>query len=52
MHITVSGEATTMVAPLVPGGVSDGQWHSVQVQYYNKVREDVVIFPTTNMLLI
>ncbi|XP_066489731.1 cadherin EGF LAG seven-pass G-type receptor 1 [Tiliqua scincoides] len=31
-----AGEATTTVAPLVPGGVSDGQWHSVQVQYYNK----------------
>lgn len=26
-----------MVAPQVPGGVSDGRWHSVQVQYYNKV---------------
>ena len=26
-----------MVAPHVPGGVSDGRWHSVQVQYYNKV---------------
>ncbi|XP_058164928.1 cadherin EGF LAG seven-pass G-type receptor 1 isoform X2 [Dasypus novemcinctus] len=31
-----AGETTTMVAPQVPGGVSDGQWHSVQVQYYNK----------------
>uniref|UniRef100_A0A8C4TTD2 Cadherin EGF LAG seven-pass G-type receptor 1 n=1 Tax=Falco tinnunculus TaxID=100819 RepID=A0A8C4TTD2_FALTI len=31
-----AGETTTMVAPFVPGGVSDGQWHSVQVQYYNK----------------
>lgn len=26
-----------MVAPQVPGGVSDGRWHSVQMQYYNKV---------------
>ncbi|XP_029473103.1 cadherin EGF LAG seven-pass G-type receptor 1 isoform X2 [Rhinatrema bivittatum] len=31
-----AGETTTMVAPFIPGGVSDGQWHSVQVQYYNK----------------
>ncbi|XP_039319215.2 cadherin EGF LAG seven-pass G-type receptor 1 isoform X4 [Saimiri boliviensis] len=31
-----AGETTTTVAPKVPGGVSDGQWHSVQVQYYNK----------------
>uniref|UniRef100_A0A8D2LNR3 Cadherin EGF LAG seven-pass G-type receptor 1 n=1 Tax=Varanus komodoensis TaxID=61221 RepID=A0A8D2LNR3_VARKO len=31
-----AGETTTTVAPFVPGGVSDGQWHSVQVQYYNK----------------
>lgn len=26
------------MAPYVPGGVSDGQWHSVQLHYYNKVR--------------
>ncbi|XP_043944319.1 cadherin EGF LAG seven-pass G-type receptor 1 [Protopterus annectens] len=31
-----AGETTTTVSPSVPGGVSDGQWHSVQVQYYNK----------------
>ncbi|XP_006888184.1 PREDICTED: cadherin EGF LAG seven-pass G-type receptor 1 [Elephantulus edwardii] len=31
-----AGETTTTVAPQVPGGVSDGRWHSVQVQYYNK----------------
>ncbi|XP_006866949.1 PREDICTED: cadherin EGF LAG seven-pass G-type receptor 1, partial [Chrysochloris asiatica] len=31
-----AGETTTTVVPQVPGGVSDGQWHSVQVQYYNK----------------
>lgn len=34
-----------MVAPFVPGGVSDGQWHSVQVQYYNKVREITLAIP-------
>lgn len=32
-----TGETTTTVAPQVPGGVSDGRWHSVQVDYYNKV---------------
>ncbi|XP_069485338.1 cadherin EGF LAG seven-pass G-type receptor 1 isoform X3 [Ambystoma mexicanum] len=31
-----AGESSTTVAPFVPSGVSDGQWHSVQVQYYNK----------------
>ncbi|XP_038612021.1 cadherin EGF LAG seven-pass G-type receptor 1 [Tachyglossus aculeatus] len=31
-----AGETTTTVTPAVSGGVSDGQWHSVQVQYYNK----------------
>ncbi|XP_058529592.1 cadherin EGF LAG seven-pass G-type receptor 1 isoform X1 [Ochotona princeps] len=31
-----AGESRTSVAPQVPGGVSDGRWHSVQVQYYNK----------------
>uniref|UniRef100_A0A8C9K3T4 Cadherin EGF LAG seven-pass G-type receptor 1 n=1 Tax=Panthera tigris altaica TaxID=74533 RepID=A0A8C9K3T4_PANTA len=31
-----AGEATTTVTPQVPGGVSDGRWHSVQVQDYNK----------------
>nr|XP_027810409.1 cadherin EGF LAG seven-pass G-type receptor 1 isoform X1 [Marmota flaviventris] len=31
-----AGETTTTVAPQVPGGVSDGRWHSVQVKYYNK----------------
>ncbi|XP_072003202.1 cadherin EGF LAG seven-pass G-type receptor 1 isoform X3 [Engystomops pustulosus] len=30
------GESTTKVSPYIEGGVSDGQWHSVQVQYYNK----------------
>ncbi|XP_030892418.1 cadherin EGF LAG seven-pass G-type receptor 1-like, partial [Leptonychotes weddellii] len=31
-----AGETTTTVTPQVPGGVSDGRWHSVRVQYYNK----------------
>lgn len=41
----LAGETTTTVAPFVPGGVSDGQWHSVQVQYYNKVREITSAMP-------
>ncbi|XP_044136159.1 cadherin EGF LAG seven-pass G-type receptor 1 isoform X1 [Bufo gargarizans] len=31
-----AGESTTTVSPYIEGGVSDGQWHYVQVQYYNK----------------
>uniref|UniRef100_A0A674E1V5 Cadherin EGF LAG seven-pass G-type receptor 1a n=1 Tax=Salmo trutta TaxID=8032 RepID=A0A674E1V5_SALTR len=31
-----AGESKTVVHPFVPGGVSDGQWHSVQLHYYNK----------------
>ncbi|KAL4624920.1 cadherin EGF LAG seven-pass G-type receptor 1 [Arapaima gigas] len=31
-----AGETKTTVSPFVPGGVSDGQWHSVQLHYYNK----------------
>uniref|UniRef100_A0A8C7GPE4 Cadherin EGF LAG seven-pass G-type receptor 1 n=1 Tax=Oncorhynchus kisutch TaxID=8019 RepID=A0A8C7GPE4_ONCKI len=31
-----AGETKTVVHPFVPGGVSDGQWHSVQLHYYNK----------------
>uniref|UniRef100_A0A672RTG7 Cadherin EGF LAG seven-pass G-type receptor 1-like n=1 Tax=Sinocyclocheilus grahami TaxID=75366 RepID=A0A672RTG7_SINGR len=34
--LSLPGEAKTTVAPFVPGGVSDGQWHSVQLHYYNK----------------
>uniref|UniRef100_A0A669E8W2 Cadherin EGF LAG seven-pass G-type receptor 1a n=1 Tax=Oreochromis niloticus TaxID=8128 RepID=A0A669E8W2_ORENI len=37
IQLTFSGgETKTTVAPYVPGGVSDGQWHSVQLHYYNK----------------
>lgn len=32
-----SGETKTTVSPYVQGGVSDGQWHVVEVHYYNKV---------------
>nr|XP_032655516.1 cadherin EGF LAG seven-pass G-type receptor 2 [Chelonoidis abingdonii] len=37
IHLTFSaGESTTKVSPSVPGGVSDGQWHTVRLQYYNQ----------------
>ncbi|KAM4619207.1 cadherin EGF LAG seven-pass G-type receptor 1-like [Polymixia lowei] len=31
-----AGETKTTVSPFVLGGVSDGQWHAVQLHYYNK----------------
>uniref|UniRef100_A0A3B3SA85 Cadherin EGF LAG seven-pass G-type receptor 1 n=1 Tax=Paramormyrops kingsleyae TaxID=1676925 RepID=A0A3B3SA85_9TELE len=31
-----AGEAKTVVTPFIAGGVSDGQWHSIQLHYYNK----------------
>uniref|UniRef100_A0A8D2Q3A7 Cadherin EGF LAG seven-pass G-type receptor 3 n=1 Tax=Varanus komodoensis TaxID=61221 RepID=A0A8D2Q3A7_VARKO len=31
-----TGESSTIVAPYVPEGVSDGEWHTVQLHYYNK----------------
>lgn len=31
------GETKTTVTPFVAGGVSDGQWHTVHLHYYNKV---------------
>ncbi|XP_048865233.1 cadherin EGF LAG seven-pass G-type receptor 1-like isoform X2 [Brienomyrus brachyistius] len=37
-----AGETKTTVTPFVPGGVSDGQWHSVRLHYYNK---DSLHFP-------
>uniref|UniRef100_A0A674HIM0 Cadherin EGF LAG seven-pass G-type receptor 2 n=1 Tax=Taeniopygia guttata TaxID=59729 RepID=A0A674HIM0_TAEGU len=37
LQLTFSaGETTSTVSPFVPGGVSDGQWHRVQLHYYNK----------------
>lgn len=32
-----AGESNTVVSPTVPGGLSDGQWHTVHLRYYNKV---------------
>ncbi|XP_034022451.1 cadherin EGF LAG seven-pass G-type receptor 2 isoform X2 [Thalassophryne amazonica] len=31
-----AGETKTTVSPYILGGVSDGQWHTVEVHYYNK----------------
>ncbi|XP_040193695.1 cadherin EGF LAG seven-pass G-type receptor 2-like isoform X1 [Rana temporaria] len=31
-----AGEFTTTVSPFIPGGVSDGQWHTVHLHYFNK----------------
>ncbi|XP_056138305.1 cadherin EGF LAG seven-pass G-type receptor 1-like [Lampris incognitus] len=31
-----AGETKTTVSPFIQGGVSDGQWHMVQLHYYNK----------------
>lgn len=32
-----TGESSTQVTPFLPGGVSDGNWHTVHIHYYNKV---------------
>ncbi|XP_036288227.1 cadherin EGF LAG seven-pass G-type receptor 3 isoform X1 [Pipistrellus kuhlii] len=37
-----TGESSTVVSPTVPGGLSDGQWHSVHLRYYNKPRTDAL----------
>lgn len=34
-----TGESSTQVSPYLPGGVSDGSWHTVHIHYYNKVRK-------------
>nr|XP_061802762.1 cadherin EGF LAG seven-pass G-type receptor 3-like [Nerophis lumbriciformis] len=31
-----TGESSTLVSPFLPGGVSDGEWHTVHIHYYNK----------------
>ncbi|XP_060931243.1 cadherin EGF LAG seven-pass G-type receptor 3 [Limanda limanda] len=31
-----TGESSTQVSPFLPGGVSDGNWHTVHIHYYNK----------------
>ncbi|NXF74938.1 CELR2 protein, partial [Sclerurus mexicanus] len=43
LQLTFSaGETTTTVSPFVPGGVSDGQWHRVQLHYYNVLRRGYI----------
>lgn len=37
-----AGESSTVVSPYLPGGVSDGQWHTLQLRYYNKVLSPAV----------
>lgn len=32
-----TGQEYTVVRPYVEGGVADGKWHTVEVQYRNKV---------------
>ncbi|XP_051950332.1 cadherin EGF LAG seven-pass G-type receptor 3 [Xyrauchen texanus] len=36
-----TGEISTQVSPYLPGGVSDGNWHTVHIHYYNKPRRSV-----------
>ncbi|XP_064786413.1 LOW QUALITY PROTEIN: cadherin EGF LAG seven-pass G-type receptor 1-like [Oncorhynchus masou masou] len=40
-----AGEVKTTVSPFVLGGVSDGQWHRVQLHYYNKPNIGHLGFP-------
>ncbi|XP_075820597.1 cadherin EGF LAG seven-pass G-type receptor 3 isoform X4 [Microtus pennsylvanicus] len=37
-----TGESNTVVSPTVPGGLSDGEWHTVHLRYYNKPRTDAL----------
>uniref|UniRef100_A0A672P6X0 Cadherin EGF LAG seven-pass G-type receptor 3 n=1 Tax=Sinocyclocheilus grahami TaxID=75366 RepID=A0A672P6X0_SINGR len=41
-----TGESSTQVSPYLPGGVSDGNWHTVHIHYYNKVRSGDVQGPS------
>ncbi|XP_036005287.1 cadherin EGF LAG seven-pass G-type receptor 1 isoform X4 [Fundulus heteroclitus] len=42
IQLTFSGgETKTTVSPYITGGVSDGQWHSIQLHYYNKISSAV-----------
>ncbi|KAI1892191.1 hypothetical protein AGOR_G00130780 [Albula goreensis] len=36
-----TGESSTQVSPYLPGGVSDGDWHTVHIHYYNKPKRSV-----------
>uniref|UniRef100_A0A8C1TBI0 Cadherin, EGF LAG seven-pass G-type receptor 3 n=1 Tax=Cyprinus carpio TaxID=7962 RepID=A0A8C1TBI0_CYPCA len=41
-----TGESSTQVSPYLPAGVSDGNWHTVHIHYYNKVRSGDVQGPS------
>uniref|UniRef100_A0A8C1QX35 Cadherin, EGF LAG seven-pass G-type receptor 3 n=1 Tax=Cyprinus carpio TaxID=7962 RepID=A0A8C1QX35_CYPCA len=36
-----TGESSTQVSPYLPAGVSDGNWHTVHIHYYNKPKRSV-----------
>ncbi|KAG5837852.1 hypothetical protein ANANG_G00217420 [Anguilla anguilla] len=36
-----TGESSTQVSPYIPGGVSDGDWHTVHIHYYNKPKRSM-----------
>uniref|UniRef100_H2TIH4 Cadherin EGF LAG seven-pass G-type receptor 3 n=1 Tax=Takifugu rubripes TaxID=31033 RepID=H2TIH4_TAKRU len=36
-----TGESSTQVTPFQPGGVSDGNWHTVHIHYYNKPKRSI-----------
>ncbi|XP_065103163.1 cadherin EGF LAG seven-pass G-type receptor 3 isoform X1 [Paramisgurnus dabryanus] len=36
-----TGESSTQVSPYLPSGVSDGNWHTVHIHYYNKPKRSV-----------
>uniref|UniRef100_A0A6Q2X1W3 Cadherin, EGF LAG seven-pass G-type receptor 3 n=1 Tax=Esox lucius TaxID=8010 RepID=A0A6Q2X1W3_ESOLU len=36
-----TGESSTQVSPFLPGGVADGNWHTVHIHYYNKPKRSM-----------
>ncbi|XP_036388557.1 LOW QUALITY PROTEIN: cadherin EGF LAG seven-pass G-type receptor 3 [Megalops cyprinoides] len=36
-----TGESSTQVNPYLPGGVSDGDWHTIHIHYYNKPKQSI-----------
>lgn len=42
--LLLAGESSTQVSPFLPGGVSDGNWHTVHIHYYNKVGLRISLF--------
>ncbi|XP_072223127.1 cadherin EGF LAG seven-pass G-type receptor 3 [Leuresthes tenuis] len=37
-----TGESSTQVSPFLPGGVSDGNWHTVHIHYFNKPKRSMI----------